>query len=170
MRSQKVQVPHSQRSPRENPKFLQNFRSKNNWLKENFWLKFLFNFSHCKSGLAHTIQKYYIASQNCVYSIKENSPNLHQKPRWTSWMRHQSIKKETFRAAHCLIIDNLPQKNRVQIFALNHVFLMVNLALWQGSKALFDMRQFCILLLKNFQPDIWFDWNSNFKELGQFFQ
>jgi hypothetical protein len=31
-----LQVPHSQCSLRENPKFLQNFRSKNNTLKANF--------------------------------------------------------------------------------------------------------------------------------------
>jgi hypothetical protein len=30
------QVPHSQYSLRENPKFLQNFRAKNNTLKEKF--------------------------------------------------------------------------------------------------------------------------------------
>jgi hypothetical protein len=45
-------VPHSQCSLRENPKFFQNFRSKNNTLKEKFWLIFLFNICHCNSGLA----------------------------------------------------------------------------------------------------------------------
>jgi hypothetical protein len=36
-------VPHSQCSLRENPKFLQNFRFKNNTLRENISLIFLYN-------------------------------------------------------------------------------------------------------------------------------
>jgi hypothetical protein len=36
-------VPHSQCSLRENPKFLQNFRPKNNKLKGNVWLLFSYN-------------------------------------------------------------------------------------------------------------------------------
>jgi hypothetical protein len=83
-----VLVPHSQCSLRENPKFLQNFRTKNNTLKGIFWLIFLFNISHCNSGLAFKSKNYFIAAQNCVYFIKENSQKLRQKCKWAWWMRH----------------------------------------------------------------------------------
>ena len=53
-----AQVPHSQCSLREKPKFLQNFRPKNNTLKGNICLLFSFN---------------------CVYQLKENFQNLRQK-------------------------------------------------------------------------------------------
>jgi hypothetical protein len=46
----------------------------------------LFNICHCDSGLAFTSKNYYIASQNCVYFIRENSPNSHQKHKWALWM------------------------------------------------------------------------------------
>jgi hypothetical protein len=45
-------VPHSKCSLMENPKFLQNFRSKNNTFKEKFCQIFLFNVCHYISGLA----------------------------------------------------------------------------------------------------------------------
>ncbi len=82
-------VPHSQCSLKENPKFLQNFRSKNNTLKENFWQIFLFYICHCNSGLAFKSKNYFIVAQNCMYFIGENSPKLHQKCKWALWMRHQ---------------------------------------------------------------------------------
>jgi hypothetical protein len=44
--------PHSQSSLRGNPKFLQNFRSKNSTLKAIICLKFLLNICHCNSSLA----------------------------------------------------------------------------------------------------------------------
>jgi hypothetical protein len=68
--------------------FLQNFRSKNNSLKENSWLIFLFNIYHCNSGLAFKSKDYYITSQNWMYFIMENSQNLWQKRKWALWMRH----------------------------------------------------------------------------------
>jgi hypothetical protein len=37
------------------------------------------NISNCNSGLAFKNKKYYFASQNCVYFIKENFKNLRQK-------------------------------------------------------------------------------------------
>jgi hypothetical protein len=51
-------VPHSQSSLRENPKFLQNFRPKNNTLRKNIWLIFLFYIYHCNSGLAFKSNNY----------------------------------------------------------------------------------------------------------------
>jgi hypothetical protein len=84
-------VPHSQCSLRENPKFLQNFRSKNNSLKEILWLLFLFNICHSNSGLAFKSINYCIAAQNCCYLIGENSPKLCQKRIWALWMRHMII-------------------------------------------------------------------------------
>jgi hypothetical protein len=47
-------VPHSQCSYREIPKFLQNFRSKNYTLKENFCLIFLVNICHCNIKVWHS--------------------------------------------------------------------------------------------------------------------
>jgi hypothetical protein len=32
---------------------------------------------------------HYITSQNCMYFIRENSQNIHQKRKWALWMRHQ---------------------------------------------------------------------------------
>jgi hypothetical protein len=71
---------------------LQNFRSKNNILKENIWLTFLFNICHYNSGLKLKIKNYYITSQNFMYFIRENSQNLCQKRKWALWMRHLSQK------------------------------------------------------------------------------
>jgi hypothetical protein len=84
-------VPHSQCSLRENPKFLQTFRSENNTLKEQFWLIFLFNICHCNSGLAFISINYYITENNCMYFIRENSQKLSQKRNWALWMRHQCL-------------------------------------------------------------------------------
>jgi hypothetical protein len=82
-------VPHSQCSLRKNPKFLQNFRSINNTLKENFNLKFLFNIYHCNSGSVLKSKNYYIAALNWMYFIRENSQNLRQKHNelceWGTW-------------------------------------------------------------------------------------
>ncbi len=65
-------VPHLQRSLRENAKFLQNFRSKNNTLKEKFWPIFSFNICHCILGLALRSKNYCFRPQNCVHFTKEN--------------------------------------------------------------------------------------------------
>ncbi len=54
-------VPHSQCSLKENPKFLQNFRSKNNTLKETFLLKFLFNIGR--------VEKYHAGVEYCTRGI-----------------------------------------------------------------------------------------------------
>jgi hypothetical protein len=67
-------LPHSHCSHRENPKFLQNFISKYNTLKEIFGQKSVFNICHCNSGLAFKCKNYCIASHNFVYFIRENSP------------------------------------------------------------------------------------------------
>jgi hypothetical protein len=87
----KVQVPNSQCSLKENPKILQNFRSKNNTLKENFWPIFLCNICHCNSSLAFKSKNYYITSQNCMHFIRENSQNLCQNCKWALWIRHQTF-------------------------------------------------------------------------------
>jgi hypothetical protein len=60
-------VPHSQRSLRENPKFLQNYRSKNNLLKGKAWILFSFNICHIILGLIFKSKNNYFISQNCVY-------------------------------------------------------------------------------------------------------
>jgi hypothetical protein len=85
-------VPHSQCSLRENPEFLQKFRLKNNSLKENFWLIFLFHICHYNLGMAFLYKNYYIASQNCVYFIRDNSQSLRQKRKRALWMRHLVFK------------------------------------------------------------------------------
>jgi hypothetical protein len=94
-------LPHSQCTLRENPKFSQNFRSKNSTLREKFWLLFLFNFSHCISGLAFTSKNYYIAAQNCMYFIRENSQKLCQKRKWALWMR--PLSNLSFKIANFLL-------------------------------------------------------------------
>jgi hypothetical protein len=68
--------------------FLQNFKSQNNTLKENYWLIFLFDICHCNAFLAFKSKDYYSASQNCVYFIRKNFQNLYQKCKWALWMRH----------------------------------------------------------------------------------
>jgi hypothetical protein len=83
------QVPHSQWSLKENLNFLQNLKSKNNTVWENFWLIFLFNVCHCNSGLAFKSKNYYIAAQNCKHFIRENTQKIRQKHKWALWMRHQ---------------------------------------------------------------------------------
>jgi hypothetical protein len=98
-------VPHSQCSLRENPKFLQNFRSKNNTLKEKIWLEFLFNVCHYNSGLSFKIKNYYINSQNCMYFIKENCQNLRLKRKWGLWMRHPTFSQLSHRCR--LFLENL---------------------------------------------------------------
>jgi hypothetical protein len=85
------QVPHSQCSLKDNPKFLQNFRSNNNTFKANFLQIFLFIICHCNSGLAFKSKIYYIASQNCMHFNRENFQNLRQKHKWALWMRHQCL-------------------------------------------------------------------------------
>jgi hypothetical protein len=47
-----LQVPHSQCSLKESPKFLPNFRHKNNTIKVNFQVIFVFNIYLCNYGLA----------------------------------------------------------------------------------------------------------------------
>jgi hypothetical protein len=47
-------------------------------LKKFFLLIFLFNICHCNSGLALKSKSYYIAAQNCMYFIRENSQKLRQ--------------------------------------------------------------------------------------------
>jgi hypothetical protein len=84
-------VPHSQCSPRENPKFLQNLYLKNYILRANFWLIFLLNICYCNSGLVFQSQNYYIAAQNCMYFIKEISQNLSKKRKWALWMKHLDL-------------------------------------------------------------------------------
>jgi hypothetical protein len=81
-------VPHSQCSLWKNPKFWKKFKCKNYTLKENFWLIFLFVVCYCNSGLAFKGKNFYIASQNCMHFIKENSQNLRQRYKWALWMRH----------------------------------------------------------------------------------
>ncbi len=88
----KQQVPHSQCSLRENPKFLRNFSSKNNTLIEKFWLIYLFNICLCNSGLAFRSKNYNIAEQNCTYFVCENSQKLRQKRKRALWMRHLTSK------------------------------------------------------------------------------
>jgi hypothetical protein len=56
-----------------------NFRFKNKTRKEKFCLIFLFNICHCNLGLAFKTKNYYIAAQNCMYIIKENSKKLRQR-------------------------------------------------------------------------------------------
>jgi hypothetical protein len=89
----KAQVPHSQCSLRENPKFLQNLRSKNNTLKATFWLIFLLNICHCNSGLALKCKNYYITSQNCMFLIRENSHtyvrNTSELCEWGTWILYR---------------------------------------------------------------------------------
>jgi hypothetical protein len=53
-------VPHSQSSLRENPKFLQNFRPKNNTLLGNFKLLFSFYIYHSTLGLIFKGTNYYL--------------------------------------------------------------------------------------------------------------
>ncbi len=89
------QVPHSQCLLKENPKFFRNFRSKNSTLKANFWPNFLFNICHYNQGLAFKSKNYFIAAQNCMYFIGENSQKLRQKRKWALWMRHQSSTKSS---------------------------------------------------------------------------
>jgi hypothetical protein len=72
------QEPHSQCPLKENSKFMQNFKTKNNTLIEIFWLIFLFNICHCNSGLLLKLKNYYTGRQNRMYFSKENSQNLHQ--------------------------------------------------------------------------------------------
>jgi hypothetical protein len=86
-----LQVPHSQCSLRENSKFLQNFRSKNNTLKETFWLIFCL-ISAIVTGLGFKSKNYFIAAQNCKYIIRENSQKLRQKCKWVLWMRPQNLR------------------------------------------------------------------------------
>ena len=52
-----LQVPHSQCSLKETPKFLQNFRCKNNTQREKIWLIILFNICHCNEGLSFKSKK-----------------------------------------------------------------------------------------------------------------
>jgi hypothetical protein len=55
------------------PKLLQNFKSENNTLEENF-LTYIF----CFQGLAFKRENYYTVAQNCMYFIRENSTKLRQ--------------------------------------------------------------------------------------------
>jgi hypothetical protein len=80
------QVRHSKCSLKENPKFFQNLRSKNNTLREHFWLIFLSDIAYCNAGLAFIVKS--ITSQNCIYFIRGNSQNLPQQRKWALWMRH----------------------------------------------------------------------------------
>ncbi len=50
---------------------------------------FLFDVSHCNSGLAFKSKNYNITSQNHVYFIRENFQNLFQKPNRALWIKHQ---------------------------------------------------------------------------------
>jgi hypothetical protein len=95
------QVPHSQCSLRENPKFLQNFRSKSNTLRENSWLIFFLNICRCNSSLEFKSENYSLASQNCMYFLRENSPKLSQKCKWALWMGHLGILKNNSNIDSC---------------------------------------------------------------------
>jgi hypothetical protein len=65
-----TQVPHSQCSLRLSPKFCQNFKSKFNTPKCNFWLLLLFNICHCNSGLALRSWKLlFYTIKFCVFHI-----------------------------------------------------------------------------------------------------
>jgi hypothetical protein len=68
-------VSHSQGSLRENPKFLQNFRTKNNILIDNFYLIFLFNIYHFDSDFALQ-NNYYTTSQKLCVFPKRKFPKL----------------------------------------------------------------------------------------------
>jgi hypothetical protein len=70
--------PHSQCSNRENPKFLPNFRHKNNTFKVYFQLIFVFNICLCNYGLALKGKNCWITTQICVYFIREKFENLRQ--------------------------------------------------------------------------------------------
>jgi hypothetical protein len=72
-------VPDSQYSLRENPKFLQNCKPKNNTLKEIFGLILFFNICHCNSCLAFKIKNYDIALENFMHFIRENSKTCIKK-------------------------------------------------------------------------------------------
>jgi hypothetical protein len=90
------QVLHSQCSLRENTKIWKILVSKNNTIKANFSLIFLFTICHCHSGLAFLSKNHYITSQKCMYFKKENSQNLRQKPKGALWVRHQMSYFVTF--------------------------------------------------------------------------
>jgi hypothetical protein len=55
---------------------------------KKIWLLFLLNICYCNSGLAFKSKSYYIAEQNFMYFITENSQKLRQKRKWALWMRH----------------------------------------------------------------------------------
>ena len=74
-------VPHSQCSLRENTKFLQKSRPKNNTLTESVCHIFSFNIHHGSLGLTFKSKKLLFMSQNCVYYLRENFQNVCQKCR-----------------------------------------------------------------------------------------
>jgi hypothetical protein len=78
----------SQCSLKENPKFLQNFKTKNCTLKGNFWLIFSFNIYNCIPGPTFKSKNYCFISQNYVHYISENFQNLRPKRKLALWMRH----------------------------------------------------------------------------------
>jgi hypothetical protein len=121
-------VPHSQCSLRENPKFLQNFKSKNYILKSNFSLIFLFTISHCNSGLAFQSKNYYITSQNCMYFKWEKSQNLRRKCKWALWMRHLALFVQS--------MDNCSQRECTFIQIISYPFRECNQELYKLNKKL----------------------------------
>jgi hypothetical protein len=62
------QVPHSQSSLKENPKFLHNFKPKNS---TPFWI-FSFNIYHCIHGLTFNSKNYYFLSIVCTTQEKNS--------------------------------------------------------------------------------------------------
>jgi hypothetical protein len=61
---------------------------------------------HCNSGMSFKSKIYYITPQNCMYFIKENSPNLRQKRKWALWIRHlvyhETLNHTRPHPRHCL--------------------------------------------------------------------
>jgi hypothetical protein len=103
----KCLVSHSLCSLRENPKFLPNFRSKNNTLEEKLWLIILFNICHCNSGLAFKSKTITLLNNMVLYVFhKIKFPKVSQKLKWALWMRPLFIGR-TWPDWHAQITFNL---------------------------------------------------------------
>jgi hypothetical protein len=72
-------MPNSQCSLRENPKFLQNFRPKNNTLKNNCKVLILFNIYHFNWGLAFKNKSYDMITPNLCAFGRRKFTNLTSK-------------------------------------------------------------------------------------------
>jgi hypothetical protein len=95
-----IQVPHSQCSPRENPKFLKNFRPKNNTLTGNVWLLFSFYIYHPILGLTCKGKSIIYIAKLCVLGKRKST-------KFTSEICEWGTRQISFQICWIKFFDNI---------------------------------------------------------------